>query len=468
MKHILYKLLLFPLLLVCGCQRDYLQENTDPGCDKEEVLASVNRNRIPSDIVNLETEDAVKVAKTFLAGRLHTRTGDLHIKSVVPITGSDDSVLYYAVNLSDGFLIVSARKNTYPIYAFSESGEFTGESSGMGLDVLVSEYRTMAGESSNSKDSLMKYKVYWSDYEEILPLPATKATVSPDYYDVLDPYLAEWFRDGYTVCYLYDKPEEMPDDMYASFCEYAEMGMGNLPGYPYMQCCIITYKTYPESDKKEPLLSTKWNQRSPFNSSDPRGRYLGCTTIAAGQIMRYHKFPQLYPGTGLVIDWDSMPDNTSNTVLSDFLYRLRTDIGVDDGGGATIDDVKRAMTAYRYSCEIISHNVSSVRSRLLDGNPVYMRGTDPATGDGHAWVCDGFYNSASITEYNLYVLEFKSQGVPFRMALHDTKRIYSPGLLFYHMNWGWGGSHNGYFVDYAINTSNGNFSTARKEILISK
>ena len=386
---------------------------------------------------------------------------------------SGKQFLWMGISLVVGFsiLIIDRRffeAYAYPIYAFSESGEFTGESSGMGLDVLVSEYRTMAGESSNSKDSLMKYKVYWSDYEEILPLPATKATVSPDYYDVLDPYLAEWFRDGYTVCYLYDKPEEMPDDMYASFCEYAEMGMGNLPGYPYMQCCIITYKTYPESDKKEPLLSTKWNQRSPFNSSDPRGRYLGCTTIAAGQIMRYHKFPQLYPGTGLVIDWDSMPDNTSNTVLSDFLYRLRTDIGVDDGGGATIDDVKRAMTAYRYSCEIISHNVSSVRSRLLDGNPVYMRGTDPATGDGHAWVCDGFYNSASITEYNLYVLEFKSQGVPFRMALHDTKRIYSPGLLFYHMNWGWGGSHNGYFVDYAINTSNGNFSTARKEILISK
>ena len=69
---------------------------------------------------------------------------------------------------------------------------------------------------------------------------------------------------------------------------------------------------------------------------------------------------------------------------------------------------------------------------------------------------------------NLYVLEFKSQGVPFRMALHDTEQIYSFGPHFYHMNWGWGGSHNGYFVDYAINTSNGNFSTARKEILISK
>lgn len=36
---------------------------------------------------------------------------------------------------------------------------------------------------------------------------------------------------------------------------------------------------------------------------------------------------------------------------------------------------------------------------------------------------------------------------------------------YYHMNWGWGGSEDGYFYENAVNPSPYNFSTDRKDIV---
>ncbi len=43
-----------------------------------------------------------------------------------------------------------------------------------------------------------------------------------------------------------------------------------------------------------------------------------------------------------------MPDTTSNSNLSNFLYTLRKEIGVSDSGSATIDQVKSALKGYGY------------------------------------------------------------------------------------------------------------------------
>jgi hypothetical protein len=79
----------------------------------------------------------------------------------------------------------------------------------------------------NPSDSIsVNYSHDWSIYEEIESVIQTKTCDNEEYYEMLDPYLAEWLRDGYNVHYLSDKPEGMPDDLYESYCLDAEGGNG--------------------------------------------------------------------------------------------------------------------------------------------------------------------------------------------------------------------------------------------------
>lgn len=44
--------------------------------------------------------------------------------------------------------------------------------------------------------------------------------------------------------------------------------------------------------------------------------------------------------------------------------------------------------------------------------------------------------------------------------------LFSHVLKYYHMNWGWNGSYNGYFFDSSISTAVGNFAVTRRELII--
>lgn len=84
---------------------------------------------------------------------------------------------------------------------------------------------------------------------------------------------------------------------------------------------------------------------------------------------------------------------------------------------------------------------------------------------GHAWVCDGYYSSDETTEYNLYVVGYED-GRPSNMMQYDQQCLYNFGPKFFHMNWGWAGTSDGYFLDNRIAVPNGDYSTDRKDILI--
>lgn len=445
-------------LLLLGCQAgDLAQTPKGEEHDPIETLNSVNQCRISPDVSVLDSEDAAKVAMNFTFGQTTTKASGEEVRSVVPIYGNSGEVVLYAVNLNDGYVLVSSSKDSYPVFGYSERGEFDGKETGTGMDVLMSEYKSVREQPSSTQDC----RESWRRYEWISPVATTqtRADISDDYSEIIESYLEEWYDEGYSVHYLYDKPESMPDDLYESFCQDAETEMGDMPGFPYMECAIITCKTTTMQDRLEPLLSTKWGQEAPYNNSDPQGSPLGCTTIAAGQIMHYYKFPLKYPGTVISINWSLMPDNTSNNTLSEFLLQLKNDIGVNDDGGAYISDVEKAMKSYGYSCRIISHNAKRVRDAQKAGNPVYMRGE--LSSGGHAWVSDGYYVYQETTEYNLYVVGYEN-GRPAKMTLNTQELMPGQALEYFHMNWGWGGLDDGYYIDDYIVHSASN----RKDLLI--
>ena len=239
-------------------------------------------------------------------------------------------------------------------------------------------------------------------------------------------------------------------------------------------------KKAPEQETDvEPLLeidTIKWNQNSPWNDMCPIDRYsgehsaTGCVATAAAMVMRFWKWPNqgigeysyvwnnkfdydetvnhpiagfdtvLYANFGATTyDWDNIlaqyKKDKYNTTQAEAVALLNYHVGVicrmDYGGYAVGGSGSGGHTAglgminfFRYKA--IRHfsqgddcdfdTIAKYFSLdLHEGRPVMMGGAPRSgSGSGHAFVCDG-------------------------MKDFD-------GEMLYHINWGWGGQSDGYFV----------------------
>ena len=196
-----------------------------------------------------------------------------------------------------------------------------------------------------------------------------------------------------------------------------------------------------------PLITSAWSQTDSYNDSCPS--FAGCVAIAMGQIMRYHKWPKTgrgwhkyipseEPGYGqqfanfgaTTYRWDLMPDKirahnsaAERAAVAQLLYHAGVSVDMSytkSGSGSYTIDVLYAMPQYfRYSDSIMLCTYSDysneqwfsmMKAEIDAGRPVIYSGATSRQ-EGHAWVVDG-YNS--------------------------------DGYL--HINWGWGGDYDGFFL----------------------
>lgn len=196
-----------------------------------------------------------------------------------------------------------------------------------------------------------------------------------------------------------------------------------------------------------PLLLTKWNQNqwynamSPPDPNGPNGRaYAGCVAVSMAQIMKYYNYPVQGSGSNsythatygnLSADfgntsyrWHEMPNaiNNSNTAIAELLYHCGVAVNMNfgpDGSSADTWTAGNAMKNYfgyhsdaayrsRYLYSTNGWN-NMLKENLDNGIPLIYSGSSSIMG-GHAWNCDGYQ-----------------------------------GQDHFHMNWGWGGSYDGYF-----------------------
>lgn len=437
------------------------------GC-VEDVEFTINQSstkqayqkKLSRDIMELSESDAIKLAGLF-SETARTKSVVRPVKEVIPIIDNCGKTVMYAVNYNDGYTIVSATRKYHPVLADVEHGTFSFENQ-TGAQILINEMIEDIEKIDLGKSEAVSTSE-WERYleDETYEIPKTKMP-NDDYFDVLDRYLEIWSETGERMYYLRNKPEDMPEEMYQSFCSMAETDMGELDGYPYMECAIITEKHNYQYENKGPLLATHWNQDSRY--SPQYGTNLGCVTIAVGQIMKYYEYPQYF-------NWSQMPDTVlsgGNSVLTSFLELLHDDLNVNNSGGAYDSRALKVLKNYGYNCQKVSHTKSYPYSLLKDGHPVYMSGmkADDIT-KGHAWVCDGYYSSSHSVKYTLYILTF-SQGKPNALEEWFDNTVYLSGpTIFFHMNWGWGGEHDGYFLDNNITVDGKNYSKFRNDIIIS-
>ncbi len=206
-----------------------------------------------------------------------------------------------------------------------------------------------------------------------------------------------------------------------------------------------------------PLLTTMWNQSSPYNDLCPtysNGHAVtGCVATATAQIMNYYQWP--VQGTGshsytcnvngegeqtlsadfnTTYDWDNMLDDYSSgyttaegNAVATLMYHLGVASEMNYGrssGTGTYDMMEALRTYFGYNKGMKLHKRANtpiaqwdslLMNELDNSRPVLYSGFTPG-GGGHAFVFDG-YNADG----------------------------------YYHINWGWGGTSNGYFLVTALN-----------------
>lgn len=201
-----------------------------------------------------------------------------------------------------------------------------------------------------------------------------------------------------------------------------------------------------------PLITTKWNQTEPYNNLTPMQSGVhcptGCVATSFAQAMSYFKYPE--KGTGTVsyrwsgrtlslnldrvtINWDKMKDvyvsgdytTEEATAVAYLMMACGYSVEMNytaDSSGALSNKIVNALTKYfGYSKEATYEDRGTytadewdemIYNNLKDYGPVIYNGTSPLDG-GHSFIVDGY-----------------------------------DGNGYYHLNWGWGGTSDGY---YALN-----------------
>ncbi len=173
-----------------------------------------------------------------------------------------------------------------------------------------------------------------------------------------------------------------------------------------------------------PLLTTRWGQSAPYNKFLPycttaqTHALAGCTTVAIAQLMYYYRYPE--NSRYRQYQWDKMRD-----VYDDGGY---TEDEADAVGELMADLTQEAITYY--GVEATSGFV-----------PLYMDGYSRISVEPE----DLFEFLESSTEPQ--VLSLEGQGVGHLVVMDgvDTNG-------FYHINWGWSGTADGWYSRDFIET----------------
>ena len=210
----------------------------------------------------------------------------------------------------------------------------------------------------------------------------------------------------------------------------------------------------------EPLLQCTWDQGYPYNlfcPLDTAGNgghvYAGCTATAMAQIMYFFRYPQIgtgyhsyiHPEYGMLeayfdttnYNWNAMTDGGYSVNRACALLQYHCGVAVEmdyapDGSGAGIDWAGQGLKTYfgySQNIETVSKSdftnsawLNKIRTNIDNNMPIEYAGFDTQGGGGHAFVVDGYQ-----------------------------------GTDYFHFNWGWSGSYNGYYYLTALNPGSYNF-----------
>lgn len=247
---------------------------------------------------------------------------------------------------------------------------------------------------------------------------------------------------GYSTTGHIDDKESIPDNMkqmlknYETQIEYAKNNPNKVSPKSRANTSPVIRKEI------KPLVSIHWDQGNPYNKYCPeidgKKAWVGCVPTAMAQIIGHYKWPDKGHGEywftlndkKYSIDLDTITFNWKNMDMDNIAklmmacgYSCGVNYGLKGSGGGMNNAYKALINSFYYKGECIHISGSGKEpmdhfdyfyNALAENKPLLCSvvGID---NDGHAVVCDGF-----------------------------------DGKGFFHINFGWGGSKDGYFRLYDI------------------
>lgn len=366
------------------------------------LLASLLMFVAMSYAVNVvPVEDAMRASKNFLSERVGaTKAGQLELVLVNTEYSSEGVPVTYRFSVGEhGFIVVSATDLANPVLAYSLESNFQ---EGTGADIYMEGYT--------------------KDLSNLIENPSTALTVRNSW----DHYLASDFKPFATK------------------------------GNP----CV------------EPLVTTRWTQEKYYNTMcpyNPRNSYnddyhtpVGCVALTMANILYFYRFPDHGYGSVTYIprEYDSEAQEVTYTYpvqvvnygqanynynamanqldaydgeLAKLIYHCGVSVlmsyGFDGSGSQSEYALSALQNHYFFSddaqfqviSDVVPNDslmylwVNKAKAELDQHRPLFFSGTSDIAGvGGHAWIVDGYTTIGDAT--------------------------------YFHVNWGWAGSSNGYYL----------------------
>ena len=215
-----------------------------------------------------------------------------------------------------------------------------------------------------------------------------------------------------------------------------------------------------------PLLSTTWDQDSPYNYLCPGLTVTGCAATAMAQVMKYWNYPShgvgthsytlatygvqsadfqntTYNWTNMINSYSGSYNSTQRDAVATLMYHCGVSVDMDYGTASTGGSSASAnapayalVNYFNYSSSVQYCSRSSyaedewlymLQTELNQGRPIFYHGS--GNGGGHAFVFDG-YNTSN----------------------------------YFHVNWGWSGYCDEYYLVSNLNPGPGGIGSGSNGI----
>lgn len=217
-----------------------------------------------------------------------------------------------------------------------------------------------------------------------------------------------------------------------------------------------------------PLITCKWNQKDPYNRYIINGCVTGCGATAVSMLVKHHgdmgyhrgmpptesyttkTSKYIVPALKSVTTFDykhmtvGKPKTAQEiaavaTLMQHVGYALKSDYKTTGTSSGLTNIAKVLKDNLQMGSKIRTIYASNgakafedaIKAEIKAARPVLLGGWNSSATGGHFFLVDG----------------------------------YDPITNFFHINWGWGGSYNGWFALTALNPSTHNYSSYKKAVI---
>lgn len=442
MKH-LYSISGIALFLM-SCSN---QELLSPELRNESVVSPISISEYSSAVTK---NDAKKLSNTFwFRSSIQRRNIDQTkiIKNIETINNDNGTPMAYIINYQHnrGFIIVSATREYHPILAYSDTGMYHLDSGSEATKKCLHNHIGIIDNiDSLSIEDRQLCMAEWSNYEssesERSMILATN-NLKSEYDKFRRDAMHNWKSEGKEFTFL--KNSNIPYLPESIRKEYLNTAKANfLNDANQEDYAMVVWETTRKVSENKTSITSQWGQQRSFcmpyeNISYPP---TGCVPLAMGMVMRYFNWPVTY-------NWNGMSDlegtDESRKLLRDIGILAKTKYGYSNSSTNT-SEAKEAFSEMGFSYVYEKKHDFTKNSASIDANsPIVMIGTG-STGDRHAWVCDGYKKESSYINFVFYVLKHNNELL--YEPIGDFERNGAAGN-WEHMNWGYYGEGNGWFLE---------------------